>query len=274
MSRDLLLGELVEDDDLVDPVEELGPEDLLELAHDPVLHVVVGDAGLVADREADAGVLGDLRGADVRGHDHDRVAEVDRAPLGVGEPAVLEDLEQDVEDVRVRLLDLVEQEHAVRLAPHGLGELAALVVADVAGRRADQPRHGVLLHVLGHVDPHHRVLVAEQELGERAAELGLADARGAEEDERAGRALRVLEPGARAADRLRDGLDRGVLADHALVELLLHAHQLLGLGLGELEDRDAGPHRDDVGDLLLADLRAARRTRPSATAPRARASCS
>jgi len=35
---DLLLGQLVEDDDVVDPVEELGPEDLLELAHDPVLH--------------------------------------------------------------------------------------------------------------------------------------------------------------------------------------------------------------------------------------------
>ena len=41
---------------------------------------------------------------------------------------------------------------------------------------------------------------------------------------------------------------------HALVQLLLHADQLLRLGLGELEDRDARPHRDDVGDLLLAHL--------------------
>src|SRR3712207_7747006 len=55
---------------------------------------------------------GDLGGTDVRGHDHDRVAEVHRAPLGVGEASVLEDLEQDVEDVRVRLLDLVEQERS------------------------------------------------------------------------------------------------------------------------------------------------------------------
>ena len=69
-----------------------------------------------------------------------------------------------------------------------------------------------------------------------------------------------LMPGARAADRLRDRLDRDVLADHPLVELLLHADQLLGLGLGQLEDGDAGPHRDDVGDLLLADLRGARRS--------------
>ncbi len=65
--------------------------------------------------------------------------------------------------------------------------------------------------------------------------------------------LGVLQPRARAADRLGDDLDRGVLADHALVQFLLHAHQLLGLGLGQLEHGDAGPHRDDFGDLLLAD---------------------
>ena len=249
-----VLLELVEHDDVVDPVQELRAEDLLQLAHDPVLHVVVGDARLVVgDGEAERRVPRDLAGPDVRGHDHDRVAEVDRAPLGVGQPAVLQDLQEDVEHVRVGLLDLVEQEHGVRLAAHRLGELAALVVADVARGRAHEPRDGVLLHVLRHVDADHRVLVAEQELGERARQLGLPDARGAEEDERAGRALRVLEPGARAADRLRDDLDGGVLPDDALVELLLHAHELLRLGLGQLEDRDAGPHGDDVGDLLLAD---------------------
>src|ERR1019366_7309063 len=86
--------------------------------------------------------------------------------------------------------------------------------------------------------------------------LGLADAGRAEEHERAGWALGVLEARARAPDRLRDDLDRGVLADHPLVQLVLHAHQLRRLGLGQLEDRDTGPHRDDVGDLLLADRRA------------------
>src|SRR4051794_12840849 len=254
---DLVLLELVEDDDVVDPVEELGPEDLLELAHDPGLHVVVGDPRLVvADGEAERRVAGDLLRADVRRHDHDRVAEVDRPPLRVGQAPVLQDLQEDVEDVRVGLLDLVEQEHAVRLPAHGLGELAALVVPDVAGGRADQARDGVLLHVLGHVDAHHRVLVAEEELGERPGQLGLADARRPEEHERAGRALRILQARARAADRLRDDLDGRVLADDALVELLLHAHELLRLGLGELEHRDAGPHGHDVGDLLLADGRA------------------
>jgi hypothetical protein len=39
----------------------------------------------------------------------------------------------------MRLLDLVEEHHGVRLAAHRLGELAALVIADVPGRRADEP---------------------------------------------------------------------------------------------------------------------------------------
>ena len=72
--------------------------------------------------------------------------------------------------------------------PHRLGELAGLVVADVAGRRADQPRDRVLLLVLGHVDADHRVLVVEQELGQRPRQLGLADAGRAQEDEAAERA--------------------------------------------------------------------------------------
>ena len=211
--EDLALLELVEHDDLVDPVEQLGPEDALELAHHARLHVVVAESLLVADREAERLVLRDLRGADVRRHDHDRVPEVDLPALGVRQLPVLEDLEEDVEDVRMGLLDLVEEHDRVRLAADGLGELAALVVADVARRRADEPGHRVLLHVLRHVDLDHRVLVAEQELGERARQLRLPDARGAEEDERAGRPLRVLDPGAGAADRLRDGDDRQLLAD-------------------------------------------------------------
>ena len=114
-----------------------------------------------------------------------RVLEVDRPALAVGQATVVEDLEQDVEDVRVGLLDLVEQDDLVRPAPDRLGQLAALLVADVAGRRADQARDGELLHVLAHVDPDHRVLVVEQELGEGPGELGLADAGRSEEQERA-----------------------------------------------------------------------------------------
>ena len=52
----------------------------------------------------------------------------------------------------MRLLDLVEQHDAVGMRAHRVDEQAALLEADVSGRRADQPRDRVLLHVLAHVE--------------------------------------------------------------------------------------------------------------------------
>jgi hypothetical protein len=60
--------------------------------------------------------------------------------VAVGEAAVVEDLEEDVEDLGVRLLDLVEEDDGVRAPADCLGQLAALLVADVAGRGADEAR--------------------------------------------------------------------------------------------------------------------------------------
>ena len=154
----------------------------------------------------------------------------------------------------MRLLDLVEEHDGERLAPHGLGELAAFFVTDIARRRADEPADGVLLHVLRHVELDERLFVAEQELGERLGQLGLPDTGRAEEDERPRRALGILEAGTSTADGLADGPDRILLADHPLVELVLHAQELGRLFLGELVHRDAGPDGKDLGDRLLVDL--------------------
>src|SRR5262249_31460319 len=145
------------DDRLVDPVEELGQElaleDLLDGAADAVLV-----AGL---RQA-----GDLLAAEGAGHDDDRVAEVDRGALAVGQAAVGEELEQDVEDVAMGLLDLIEQEDRVGSSTDGLGEPAPLLVADVARRGADQSGDVVALAELAHVEPDHGGLAVEEELGQ------------------------------------------------------------------------------------------------------------
>ena len=104
-----------------------------------------------------------------------------------------------------------------------------------------------------HVEPDDRALVVEHELGERPRELGLAHAGRSEEDERADRPVRVLQAGASAAERVRHRLDRDVLADDALVQALLHVHELLDLALEQAVDRDARPLRDDRRDILLVD---------------------
>ena len=111
----------------------------------------------------------------------------------------------------------------------------------------------MLLHVLGHVEADQRVVAAEQEVGERARQLGLADAGRSQEHEAADRTIRVLQAGARPADGARDGRNRLFLADDAPVELLLHAQQLVALVLIDRRHRHAGPLGDHFVDLLLAD---------------------
>ena len=52
----------------------------------------------------------------------------------------------------MRLLDLVEQQHAMRVLIDGIGQQAALVEADIARRRADQAADAVPLHIFRHVE--------------------------------------------------------------------------------------------------------------------------
>ena len=90
---------------------------------------------------------------------------------------IVENLQQDIEDFRMRLLNLVEQDHTVGLSPDGLGKLTALLIADVTRRRAGEAGDGVPFLKLAHVDRQQRVRVAKQELGQRLGRFGLADAR-------------------------------------------------------------------------------------------------
>ena len=130
----------------------------------------------------------------------------------------------------------------------------ALVVADVAGRRADEPGDGVLLLVLAHVDADHGPLVVEQEVGQGAGQLGLAHAGGAEEQERADGAVGVGEARPAAADGVGHRRHRLVLADDPLVEDLLHADELGHLALHQAGHGDARPPADDLGHVLRVDL--------------------
>ena len=107
-----------------------------------LLHLLVGHrlAGL---GEAD-GRLAQVGGAEVGGHNDHRVLEVHDPPLNLSSGR-LRNLQQSVEHFRMGLFDLVEQDDRERLTPDRFGELAALLVSDVAGRRTDEPAPRVLL---------------------------------------------------------------------------------------------------------------------------------
>jgi hypothetical protein len=96
------------------------------------------NSGVNGLREADRRAAHVLR-AGVGGHHHDHVPEVGLAAVVVGERAMIHDLQQQVEHIGMRLLDFIEQQHAVRMLGHRFGEQAALVETHIARGRADQP---------------------------------------------------------------------------------------------------------------------------------------
>ncbi len=192
--------------------------------------------------------------AEVAGHDEDGVFEVDGAALAIGDAAVIEDLEEDVEDVWVGFFDLIKEDDAVGAATDGLGELAAGVVADVAGRSAEEATDAVFFHVFGHVDAGEGGGVVEEELGEGAGEFCFTDAGGAEEDEGSEGAVFVLEAGAGAADGVADGAEGVGLADDVLGEMGFEVGEALEFALLETGDGDASPCGDDVGDVFGGDF--------------------
>ena len=159
----------MEDNHVIYTIDEFRPELLRNDFHYFGLHRVI--VLLAAE-------LLDALATEVRRHDNDRIAKIHGPPVAVGQPSVVEHLQQDVEDIRVRLLDLVQQHHRIRSAPYRFRQMTAFLIAHVAGRRTNQSRDRMLLHELGHVHTNHRVLGIEQKGRQRLRDVRQDDARG------------------------------------------------------------------------------------------------
>ena len=105
------LIELVKGNDAIDAIEKLGAKELLD--------------GLAVDVACrlrgwcEANVAGSLPRAQVRGQDDHGAGKAGRPPQGVGQAGLAENLQEQIEDVRMGLLDFVQQQHAKRLAANG-----------------------------------------------------------------------------------------------------------------------------------------------------------
>src|SRR5207249_6434270 len=116
-----------EDDDPVDPVDELGTK----CSRDRALDRRRAELKIFL-REPEAERRSALR-ADVRGHDHDAVSEVRGRAAAVGQTAIVEKLQEEVPDVWVRFLELVHQHDSEGVTADLIDEGTAVAeIADAA----------------------------------------------------------------------------------------------------------------------------------------------
>ncbi len=192
--------------------------------------------------------------AQVGGQEDNRVFEIDRPAFGVGQAAVVQNLEQNIKDLRMGLLNLVKKQDGVRPMPHRFGQSPALVITDIAGRRANHFGNGILLHILAHINPNQGLLVVKHKSRQGFGQLGFADAGRSEEHKGTNRPVGIGDAGSRALDRFADFLNRLGLTAHPPGQLRFHPRQFAGLAFEHPRHRHVSPTGHYPGDIFLVNF--------------------
>ena len=154
----------------------------------------------------------------------------------IGQLAVVHHLQQHVVKVRMGLLDLVEQHHAMRMLVNAIGQQPALIEPDIARRRPEQSADRVPLHIFGHVEAQQ---FNTERVGQLLGNLCLAYTSGTGKQIRTDRLLRFPQAGTRQLDGRRQRGDGVILPEHYGLEALLQSRKQFGIRLGHRFGRDA-----------------------------------
>ena len=137
--------EVRERNDRVEPIPELRREQ-------PIDRFFVLATSLVS-RKPD-GWFREIGRTRVRGHDQNDIPEINRLAVVIRQLPVVHDLQKNIEDIRMGFLDLVQQQHGMRILIDGIGQHPSLIETDIPRRGTNQAGDTVTLHVLRHVEAH------------------------------------------------------------------------------------------------------------------------
>src|SRR5574344_1689109 len=121
----LRFGERQEHNGLVYTVEELGTDGFLQHLHDVLLGFI--DYRVVVAAIHLLHLTLNVLTTQIGGHDDNGILEVDYPTLIIGEPAIVEHLQQDVEYIGMCLLYLIEEHYGIWFTTYGFGELSTFV---------------------------------------------------------------------------------------------------------------------------------------------------
>lgn len=103
------------------------------------------------------GHLVEIYGAQIRGHDDNRVPKVHYTSLAICEASIVEDLQEEGHEFAAGFFNLVDQDDGVRFAADVFGKLTTFAVPNITRRGADEATDRMLLRIFGTVDTNHGV---------------------------------------------------------------------------------------------------------------------
>ena len=173
----------------------------------------------------------------VTGQDNHRIAEDRQSALAVGQPPILQNLQQQIVKIRVCLFYLIKDHHAHWVFFHRLSQDAPFLTPHITGGRPDKPGNTVRLPVFAHIQLDDILLTAKQRFAQCVAQLGLAHSTGPQEQKAPDGAPGIPQPSIAAQDGMDNLLHRLLLSYHTLPQAVFQP-----LGRKSLSHRKPG-HR-------------------------------
>src|SRR6185312_14613181 len=120
--------EAMEDNNFVYTVEKFRAEPSPQFTHYRLLHVVIA-----VSRER-AFIFQNSVAADVGGHDEKSIFKIHRSSLAICQASIVQNLQHEVEYIRVSFFNLVKENHRVGFSPDRFGQLPPFFKSDISIR--------------------------------------------------------------------------------------------------------------------------------------------
>ena len=153
------------------------------------------------------------------------------------------------------LFYLIKQNHRIRIPSDFLTELSSFFISHISWRRSHQLGDTVFLHIFRHVYTDHGLFTAKHYVCQYLGQFRLSHTGRSKEQERTNRTFRILQTHTASLDCLRHCCHCLILSNHSLVQSMFQLQQPMGFLFFQLLHRNLCPHRYDLCDLILANLR-------------------
>src|ERR1700730_5158224 len=151
------------------------------------------------------------------------------------------------------LFHFIEKQDAIWSFANSVSQHASLVMANVAGGRANELTDAVLFHIFGHVEANKFPLIAEEKLSERFGQLSLANSGGSSKKKHSVRTTGIGKPRHGRSYLPGHGVNRMVLADDSFSKRIFHPQQAQLFIRGQALNGDTRPLSNNLGHVIAGN---------------------
>ena len=135
---------------LVNTVDKLWSISFLEFFQHPFFHIGMVQANVTRSK-AHRLIIPQTSCSQIASHDNNRVGEVHLATLAVRQLTIIQDLQENIENIWMRLFNLVKEQDRIRSVADLFRQLSSFFIAYIAWRRSIEATSREFLHVLTHI---------------------------------------------------------------------------------------------------------------------------